>query len=71
MQSTFIVCDFYIWKLKNAFIKWSAYGPHMHLDVLAISAQGWIQDESKFGNKGSPSSKNFFRLERYSNKPYS
>ena len=41
---------------------------HLHKDVLAISAQGWIQGEAKMSKGGSPSSKDYFRPEGYSNK---
>ena len=34
---------------------------HMHKDVFAIFAQGWIQGEAKYVTGVSPSSKNFFR----------
>ena len=35
----------------------------------ARSAQGWIQGGAKIGHGGSPSSRNFFRLEGYRDKP--
>ena len=42
---------------------------HMHKDVLAIFAQGADPGRGKIGHwEGSPSSKNFFRPEGYSNK---
>ena len=47
---------------------------HMHKDVLAIFAQGADPGRGKIGDRGgggSPSSKNFFRPEGYSNKPNS
>ena len=34
---------------KGVWEPWSAYGPHMHLDLLAISAQGWIQQSVPLG----------------------
>ena len=46
---------------------------HMHKDVLAIFAQGADPGWGKIGHRGggSPSSKNFFTPEGYSNKPNS
>ena len=44
---------------------------HMHKDVLAIFVQGADPGRGKIGHQGggrSPSSKNFFRPEGYSNK---
>ena len=42
--------------------------PHIYIDVSAKSAQGWIHGGAILGHWGTPSLKEIFRQEGYSNK---